>query len=280
MESFVAQPANALLITGKPGSGKKILASRLSAALLGVKTDRVADNPQFIRVSKPEDKSEIPIELVREVSKKLSLRVASNINKPINRVVLFEDAQNLSHEAQNALLKLLEEPPERSLLILTATEDDSLLPTVVSRAQKITVVPPSLDQAIEYYKNRPRQEVESAYKLSRGISELLNSLLANQTEHSLKVAVGQAKTFIKNDSYGRLIQVQAISKSRADYEVFLDALSKVLAALHEESLKSDKHQLSAGIIQSRKAVLNAMDQLNHSSNVRLTSLALVLNFSI
>lgn len=51
--------------------------------------------------------------------------------------IIIQEANNLTIEAQNALLKTLEEPPEKTQLILTAPNRDSLLPTVVSRCQEL-----------------------------------------------------------------------------------------------------------------------------------------------
>lgn len=51
------------------------------------------------------------------------------------RVVVIESAHNLTMEAQNALLKTLEEPPESAILILGASSDANLLPTILSRCQ-------------------------------------------------------------------------------------------------------------------------------------------------
>ena len=57
------------------------------------------------------------------------------------RVVIISDAQALHPAAGNALLKVLEEPPERTILILTAMQTSDLLPTVVSRCQHIRFNP-------------------------------------------------------------------------------------------------------------------------------------------
>ena len=57
------------------------------------------------------------------------------------RVVIISDAQALNPAAGNALLKVLEEPPERTILILTAMQTSDLLPTVVSRCQHIRFNP-------------------------------------------------------------------------------------------------------------------------------------------
>ena len=53
------------------------------------------------------------------------------------RVVVLEDASLLTMDAQNALLKLLEEPPENAILILGAPSEDKFLPTVLSRCQTV-----------------------------------------------------------------------------------------------------------------------------------------------
>ncbi len=60
------------------------------------------------------------------------------------RVVIISGAQAMNPEASNALLKMLEEPPDRTVLILTALETSGLLPTIVSRCQHIRFNPISL----------------------------------------------------------------------------------------------------------------------------------------
>lgn len=53
------------------------------------------------------------------------------------KAVILEDAQLLTNEAQNAMLKILEEPPEQTLLILSADTKESFLPTILSRCKVI-----------------------------------------------------------------------------------------------------------------------------------------------
>ena len=58
------------------------------------------------------------------------------------RIILFREAERLSEQAQNALLKSLEEPPANTLFILTTSQPDSLLPTVRSRCRSVPALPP------------------------------------------------------------------------------------------------------------------------------------------
>jgi DNA polymerase-3 subunit delta' len=79
----------------------------------------------------------IKIDRVRELCHSLSM-------KPYEaavRVVIIERAQTMNAESSNALLKILEEPPDRTVLILTAVEPGDLLPTIVSRCQKLRFHP-------------------------------------------------------------------------------------------------------------------------------------------
>ena len=277
LESFLKQPANALLLSGRAGSGKKTIARKLAAELLGVELSRLIDHPQLMLIIKPEDKSEISIDAIRQLINSTALRVADDKSRPINRVVIVENAHFMSREAQNALLKLLEEPPLGTSLILTTDSEDNLLPTVVSRTRKINIIAPSLEQSLEYFDKYGAQSTESAWRLSQGGVGLLSALLADQADHPLKLAVEQSKEFIKHDTYHRLIRLQQLSKDRINFPIFLEALAKVLAALHSASIKNGRTKDAQRILHSRQAVEKALTQLNHSANVRLLSLALALN---
>jgi hypothetical protein len=105
-------------------------------------------------------------------------------------------------------------------------------------------------------------------------------LLADEANHPLKLAVAQAKEFIAADAYKRLLLLQNISRDKANFAVFLDALARVLSALHTENIKKEKYRNAEKILNLRRAVENALAQLEHSSNVRLTSLSLALNSAL
>ena len=81
--------------------------------------------------------SVIRIDRIRSLLQLLSLKP----NEADRRVVILTAAQTLNPEAGNALLKVLEEPPDRTLLILTAGQTSDLLPTVVSRCRHIRFLP-------------------------------------------------------------------------------------------------------------------------------------------
>lgn len=139
------QPSHAYLFTGPEHVGKTTTARRFAAALLcgrpnapcGTCANCVllesGNHPDYLEVGSDEEAKTIPITEVRELSKQLSLMPHSSRF----RVAVISNAERLGLPAQNALLTLLEEPPEYAVLILTATTPSRLLPTTVSRCQQI-----------------------------------------------------------------------------------------------------------------------------------------------
>ena len=103
-----------------------------SILVVGAEIDLFPDNPNKI-IIEPERET-IGVGKIRELKRTLAV-------KPVNKtpiVVTIPLAKKLTEEAQNALLKLLEEPPENVYIILTVPDADLLLPTVVSRCQIIS----------------------------------------------------------------------------------------------------------------------------------------------
>src|SRR5262249_40213336 len=90
-------------------------------------------HPDFLCVGRPEDALEFPIDLMRNLCQRFSLKSARGHGK----VVLLDDADDLNEESANCFLKTLEEPPPRSVLILIGSSPDRQLSTIVSRCQVV-----------------------------------------------------------------------------------------------------------------------------------------------
>lgn len=93
-------------------------------------------HPDLIVVD--EGENELKVDLVRQISRENALIP----NDGARRVTVIHHAQNLNPQAQNALLKTLEEPPKYAFFILTAEQPDALLETVRSRCAKFALEPP------------------------------------------------------------------------------------------------------------------------------------------
>jgi len=90
-------------------------------------------HPDYIRLDLEEGKKNITISQIRDIGRMISARP----NEAKHRVVCINCADKMNVQAQNALLKVLEEPPEHTFFILCADDGALLLPTILSRCRKI-----------------------------------------------------------------------------------------------------------------------------------------------
>lgn len=84
-------------------------------------------------VSKKEERKDIPIEDIRELKRMLSFAPAGDAW----RIIIVDGAERMSMPAANAFLKILEEPPEQALFLLTTAEPEHVLETIRSRAEEV-----------------------------------------------------------------------------------------------------------------------------------------------
>ena len=141
--AFLSQRlAHAYLFVGPPGSGRKAFARTLAQALFCETGEPCGDCPSCrsiahdnhadLRVySSTGQRASIDIDAVRELGQ-LDRRRHRGF-----RVWIVEDCERMAVPASNALLKTLEEPSARTLLILIAPSTGSILPTLVSRCQRV-----------------------------------------------------------------------------------------------------------------------------------------------
>jgi DNA polymerase-3 subunit delta' len=135
-----------VLICGGRGWGKRAAALELASVLLG-DDPRVATHthPDLHLVGVPEDKEDIPVDLVRQLREELQLRPRAGGA----RVAILDPADRLNEQGQNALLKTLEEPGRHSFLLLPTRRPEALLPTVRSRVTVLRLRPLAAAQVAE-----------------------------------------------------------------------------------------------------------------------------------
>lgn len=133
----VGKIANAYLFLGPVQVGKFSIAMEFARNILvderKINADLIVIAPEIDETKGVIKKRDIKIETIRDLQHKLSLTSTGGRYK----VVIIDEAERLNKSAQNALLKTLEEPNEKVVLILVAQNENKMLPTIASRCQKI-----------------------------------------------------------------------------------------------------------------------------------------------
>ena len=174
------------VVSGPEGSGKHTLARLLAAAILCREEDRPClrcnacrkvmegNHPDFITVEDPEHKT-TAVKIVREYREDMFIRP----NEGDYKVYLFP--QELGTEGQNALLKILEEPPAYGVFILLTDNPEKLLPTVRSRCTELKLLALPEDvlkkQLLQDFPDAQSEDIEAAVLRSGGFLGQARNLL-------------------------------------------------------------------------------------------------------
>jgi DNA polymerase-3 subunit delta' len=158
--AFVARRlSHAVLVHEAPGAGGDWLAGWLAQLVLcereqeppcgacdGCARARAGQHPDLVWVRPLDESRQIRIEQVRGLIEELALTSHQGRYK----VGVLSPADSMNRFAANALLKTLEEPPAQTQLVLVATQPSRLPPTILSRCQRVRVMPPTREEAVEW----------------------------------------------------------------------------------------------------------------------------------
>lgn len=201
--------ASTYLFVGPEGIGKRRFALKLAQALLcqnsaddeleicgrceSCKLAQAGTHPDILLVGRPADKSFIPVEtLIGPPEKRMREGLCHDLGmKPFlggRKVAIIDDADDLNVEGANSLLKTLEEPPPRSLLILIGTSASQQLPTIRSRCQIVRFAPLADEVLINLL-------VATGRVATRAEAEQLAPLCEGSLERALELADPQLAEF-------------------------------------------------------------------------------------
>ena len=210
--------SHAYMFEGPNGIGKNTMARELAAILLEM--ENLFNSPDYIEI-KPDGNS-IKIAQIRKLQSDILVKPYKSY-----KIYVIDEAQKMTVEAQNALLKTLEEPPKYAIIILITDNKESLLDTIKSRCEIIKFTP------------IPMQEVAS-YLTMNGIDSKRASLLANFSRGSMKKAIElseseefnfmreEVQKYVETFLIGNLIEIMDIQSNIDKYK---DQITNVLDLL-------------------------------------------------
>lgn len=288
---FSGRLSHATLLSGEKGIGKRTLARLLSQGLLcsghGEKPcGECRDCRRFLARTHPDAyfpapkprENSIKIEALREMISALS-RHALEGGK---RIILIEEAERMTPQAQNCLLKTLEEADEGTYFLLTTHQESALLPTIRSRCRIIRMQPwdsKRIEKAL-LAKNIPADRARALARYCEG--SLGRALSMQEDDQYWQTRDLLKRSLLSIRGQGDLAGAAALLKDQKDHaDQILDILEQEIRTLMHNTLTGQEmpddmpdHWQAASPASLRKILEGIMQARRHkSANVGWAALA-------
>ena len=298
--------SHAYIINGEYGSGRQTIASALAKTIqcqsktddtdaCGVCKQAESHNHPDIKYI-THDKTSISVNDIREqLNNDISIKPYSSEYK----IYIIPDANKMTEQAQNALLKTIEEPPVYAIIILLTENCDSLLPTIRSRCVTLTMNPIEKDKICTYLENKFQLEPEQAqiaanycqgnigkairFASSSDFIEMKNQvlkLLKNLDSMDIASIIDTIKEFSthKNDINDYLDLMLLWYRDVLMFKVTKDAnlllYSDEYSAISEQATKRDYENIENIIAAIDKAKVRLKANVNFDVTIELMILAM------
>ncbi len=273
---------HAIIIEGERGLGRHTLADFLTCAALCFENDapcgecnschlaKVGSHPDIEKVAPESGKKSISVNQIRELRRKAYIK--AHISN--RRVFIIDAAETMNEAAQNAILKVLEEPPAGVIFILIVPSRTALLETIVSRCVTLTVSAPEYELSEKYLLDKTEynaENIQKALKQSAGNIGRALELLSGEENDSAALAAAEFLKLLPDGKAWELLNILApFEKDRVGTE-------RLFAALKRETVK----QLRLNIKSPSKTVLynSFYEQLCQDEELLITNINLPLLFS-
>ncbi len=263
------------LISGPIGSGKKTLSRLLASAILCSGEEKpcmacahcrkvmAGTHPDLITVDDPEKKF-VPVELVRDARADVFIQP----NEAERKIYLFPRAQDMLPPSQNALLKILEEPPPYGVFFLLTDNPEKLLPTIRSRCTELslTALPEGvLRKALEQeYPQATGERITGAIARSGGYLGQAKAIV-EETGETTQNAMEFLTAYANSNAMGLLQVLVSMEKWKRDVfcqelELWREALTNALS-VRSGSVPVQPMARQIGTARSARDIMQAITAL-------------------
>lgn len=268
---------HAILIEGDAGTGRHTLADFIATAAVCENDNApcgeckaclmaASQNHPDISVTAPEEnKKNIAVAQIRALKSETNVKP----HQAKRRVFIIDFADTLNEQSQNALLKVLEEPPGPAMFILIAETKASLLETIISRCVCLTLSTPEKNIALEYLSERKKsskEDIEAALEATG--NNIGRALLLLSGKKNSKLSA-DAKEFLKHmlerNLWGMLLSCKTAEKTRINAAQFLkELIAETTALLRQAPSGHNAAALSAFYTELLKAQQSLTTNINLS----------------
>jgi len=298
--------SHAYIFNGEEGSGKNILASTFAMALqcdrkeaepcLECRSCRQAENrnqPDIIRITHEKPNS-IGVEDIRvQLNADIMIKPYSSPYK----IYIIDEAEKLTVQAQNALLKTIEEPPAYAVIMLLTTNADEFLPTILSRCVSLnlkTVEDADIKKYLMEELQIPDYQADLCTAFAQGNMGKAIKLASAENFNQIKDETVQLLKYINEMEISEIVEaIKKISTHKLDVQDYFDlimiwyrdvllfkATSDVDSLIFKDEVRYIQKQANRSSYEGIEAIINALEnakaRLNANVNFDLVMELLLL----
>lgn len=255
IDSYIVNMPHALLITGPHGVGASTVAEHIAARLTKNILKILPEKDDKVDL----ESGTITVGLVRRLYEQTRTKTG-------RRVVIIDYAERMAPGAQNAFLKLLEEPEQHTSFILVSHDPQKLLPTIHSRVQQLELRPITSDATLALLESLgisdPTKRSQLIY-MADGLPAKLIRLVKDQAYFEAQAQiVRDARTLLQAAPYDKLALAHIYKTKREETLVLIDiAIRMTRQALTPDSDLRALRQLDT--------LLAVYDSISANGNIRL-----------
>ena len=244
LDQFSLHLPGALLITGEIGVGLTAAAHAVAASSKAVVQTIYPEKDEKVDI----EKGTITVNSIRR------LYAITKTVEPNGRVIVIDYAERMAKAAQNAFLKLLEEPSEGTHFILLTHQPGLLLPTIRSRAQRLDMRPISKDDSIELLdrlKIRDDRQQSQLLFIAAGFPAELTRLVEDQKYFENRSGIiKDAREYIVGSAYTRLLLAKKYKDDRTNALLLLSDAMRLL----QKTIANGGDEQSIAMISQLEAI--------------------------
>lgn len=252
--------SHSYLFVGTEGIGKKMIAKEFAKMILCTDENKYCDkcksciefdtnnNPDF-KIIEPDGNS-LKIEQIREFQSKVA-------EKPIisnRKVYIINDSDKMTTEAQNCLLKTLEEPPEFVTIILIGQNENSFLSTIKSRCMILHFEEISNKIIEEYLEKNYKTKINSKIMINAFQGSIGKAIQLKEKQEEYENIENIVYSFEKKDKIDVLNMAEIIYKAKDGKDEILDYMNIIFLDLAK---KSNKYANCIKIVEDTKRRLQS-----------------------
>lgn len=258
LTQLAQQPPQSLLLVGAPGLGLMTAARQVAG-----RTALIL-RPHTSQGHVDQQRGTIRVDDIR------SLHTLTQGKATARQFVIIDDADRMTPAAQNAFLKLLEEPPQALHLILTSHQPQRLLATIRSRVQTVRIIPPQPDQTAAQLDQLsiidPTRRAQLQFIAQQQPATIARLAAHDEEFCTIAQAMTDARQYITGATRQRIVIGQRYSHDRARALLLLECVLHI--AWH--SLRT---QPSQQLFTQAEHIARAHERISANASVRIQLLA-------